>query len=125
MRYREKKIKIFINLFLGPLDLSAKNYKMTQDSAVIPQFGFDSCGALDLSSSGGSSTKPSDEDTESNSESEVPQPFSKRKVVYQMSSIKSKKFIKLNRCAILLFLLSKQLGLIINELMLIDYKKRE
>ena len=79
MRYREKKIKIFMNLFLGPLDLSAKNYKMTQDSAVIPQFGFDSCGALDLSSSGGSSTKPSDEDTESNSESEVPQPFSKRK----------------------------------------------
>ena len=67
-------------LYLGPLDLSAKKYKMTEEPAVIQQFGFDSCGALDLSSSGTSSVKLSDEDTESNSENgDVGPGFTKRK----------------------------------------------
>jgi len=84
----------------GPLDLSSRKYKMTQDSAVIQQYGFDSCGALDLSSSGSSSTKPSDEETESNSDNgDLAQTFTKRKADVLVEFLAKRKKIRVEETA--------------------------
>merc|ERR1712051_337144 len=86
---------IQVDPFTGPLDLSSKRYKMTEDPSVIQQFGFDSCGALDLSSSGTNSLKLSDEDTESNSDNgDVGPGFSKRKAEVLAEFLSKRKKIR-------------------------------
>lgn len=68
---------------------------MTEESGVIQQFGFDSCGALDLSSSGTNSIKLSDEDTESNSDNgDVGPGFSKRKAEVLAEFLSKRKKIR-------------------------------
>ena len=68
---------------------------MTEEPAVIQQFGFDSCGALDLSSSGTNSIKLSDEDTESNSDNGDTGPgFTKRKAEVLAEFLSKRKKIR-------------------------------